>query len=55
MLVGVPTETAFGERRVALVPEVVHRLAGHGIEVIVETGAASEHWIPDALYEQSNT
>ena len=35
MLVGVPKETAEGERRVALVPDVVRRLAGHGVEVLV--------------------
>ena len=39
MQVGVPKETAAGERRVALVPELVSRLAGSGIEVVVEAGA----------------
>ena len=53
MLVGVPTETAEGERRVALVPEVVRRLSGHGVEVVVEAGAGAGAMIPDALYEQA--
>ena len=53
MLVGVPKETAEGERRVALVPEVVRRLSGHGVEVVVEAGAGAGAMIPDALYEQA--
>jgi NAD(P) transhydrogenase subunit alpha len=53
MLVGVPKETTEGERRVALVPEVVRRLGGRGIEVLVEAGAGAGAMIPDALYEQA--
>jgi NAD(P) transhydrogenase subunit alpha len=51
MLVGVPRESAGGERRVALVPEVVRRLAGRGVEVVVESGAGEAAMIPDPLYE----
>ncbi len=39
MRVAVPRETARGERRVALVPELVPRLTGVGLEVAVEPGA----------------
>lgn len=39
MRVSVPRETAAGERRVALVPEVVGRLVKGGLEVVVEPGA----------------
>ena len=39
MLIGVPRESVVGERRVALVPEVVRKLAARGVEVIVEAGA----------------
>jgi NAD(P) transhydrogenase subunit alpha len=53
MLGGVPKETAGGERRVALVPEVVRRLAGHGVEVVVEAGAGAGAMIPDGLYEEA--
>ena len=53
MLIGVPTESVPGERRVALVPEVVRKLAARGVEVIVQAGAGSEAMIPDALYEQA--
>ncbi|MGD0198235.1 MAG: Re/Si-specific NAD(P)(+) transhydrogenase subunit alpha [Solirubrobacteraceae bacterium] len=51
MLVAVPKETVAGERRVALVPEVVKRLGGHGIEVLIESGAGAGALIPDSLYE----
>ncbi len=50
MVVGVPSETGEGERRVALVPEVVRKLAGRGLEVLVEAGAGTRAIIPDELY-----
>jgi NAD(P) transhydrogenase subunit alpha len=53
MFVGVPKETAEGERRVALVPDVVRRLRGHGVEVLVEAGAGAGAMIPDGLYEEA--
>ena len=39
MKVAVVKETAPGERRVALVPEMVGRLKGAGLDVLVESGA----------------
>src|ERR1700760_3128153 len=55
MRIGVPKETADGERRVALAPEVVGKLAGggKGREVIVERGAGAGALIPDAQYEEA--
>jgi H+-translocating NAD(P) transhydrogenase subunit alpha len=53
MNVGVPRETAAGERRVALVPESVKRLAGEGFEVAVERGAGEAASFPDADYEEA--
>ena len=55
MRIGVPKETAEGERRVALVPEVVRKLAGgeNGLEVVVERGAGAGALIPDAQYEEA--
>ena len=50
MKLGVPRESAEGERRVALVPDVVKRLAAKGVEVVVEQGAGEQALIPDALY-----
>lgn len=48
--VGVPRESGPGERRVALVPKVVERLRGRGVEVVVEPGAGLGALVPDALY-----
>src|SRR5215212_11561861 len=53
MQVGVPRETASGERRVALVPETVKRLASGGFEVAVERGAGEPASFLDADYEQA--
>jgi NAD(P) transhydrogenase subunit alpha len=53
MRVGVPKETTPGERRVALVPDVVRRLGTKGVEVVVESGAGAEALIPDALFEDA--
>jgi proton-translocating NAD(P)+ transhydrogenase subunit alpha len=39
MQVGVPKETAEGEHRVALVPEVVAKLKAKGLDVVVQGGA----------------
>jgi proton-translocating NAD(P)+ transhydrogenase subunit alpha len=50
MRIGVPKETAVGERRVALVPEVVKKLTGGGHEVVVEAGAGEQALLPDALF-----
>ena len=41
MLIGVPRETATGEKRVATVPDVVQKLAKLGFDVAVETGAGA--------------
>jgi NAD(P) transhydrogenase subunit alpha len=51
MNVSVPKETTAGERRVALVPEVVARLAKAGLSVTVEAGAGEAASHPDAAYE----
>jgi NAD(P) transhydrogenase subunit alpha len=53
MNVSVPKETASGERRVALVPEVVERLSRSDIEVTVEAGAGAGAHHPDAEYESA--
>src|SRR5947209_19216751 len=50
MKVGVPQETAISERRVALVPETVGRLAKGGVEVLVERGAGEGAFCADELY-----
>ncbi|HSB38442.1 MAG TPA: Re/Si-specific NAD(P)(+) transhydrogenase subunit alpha, partial [Gaiellaceae bacterium] len=53
MRIGVPKETAAGERRVALVPETVGKLVPTGFEVLVERGAGEAASFPDAAYEEA--
>jgi len=45
--IGVPRESAAGERRVALVPKIVSVLCARGVAVVVESGAGLEALIPD--------
>ena len=50
MKVGVPRERAAGERRVALVPDAVARLARAGLDVVVERGAGEAAAFADDAY-----
>ncbi len=50
MLIGVPLETAAGEKRVATVPEVVEKLIKLGFGVAVQTGAGVAANIDDEAY-----
>jgi len=52
MIVGVPKETSEGERRVALVPELISRLSKAGLEVLVENGAGVSAGFLDTAYQQ---
>ena len=52
MIVGVPKETAPGERRVALVPDLVPTLTGAGVEVVLEPGAGAAAGYPDSAYQE---
>ena len=54
MKIGVPKETIPGERRVALVPEVVRRLVRAGHEVVIEPGAGFAAGIPDELFTDAD-
>jgi NAD(P) transhydrogenase subunit alpha len=53
MKIAVPKETAAGERRVALVPDVVRKLTASDHEVVVQAGAGEAAMIPDSLYEEA--
>jgi NAD(P) transhydrogenase subunit alpha len=53
MLIGVPTERASNELRVALVPDSVGRLAKAGAQVVVERGAGQRAGYPDAAFEKA--
>jgi NAD(P) transhydrogenase subunit alpha len=52
MIVGVPTETVPGERRVALVPDLAARLTRTGLEVVFQPGAGAAAGFPDAAYRE---
>jgi len=51
MHLGVPNESGSGESRVAIVPEVLPKLARLGLEVHVESGAGLASGYPDDLFE----
>ena len=46
----VPSETRAGERRVAVIPDVAGRLAGAGVEVVVQAGAGAQAHFHDEAY-----
>ena len=43
MQIGVPTETAVGETRVAVTPETAKKLVAQGHTVLVQSGAGRDH------------
>jgi len=53
MQIGVPKESVAGERRVAMVPEVVRKLTAKGLDVVVERGSGAAAMIPDAQFEEA--
>jgi NAD(P) transhydrogenase subunit alpha len=53
MKVSVPKESAAGETRVAIVPEVVKKLTAGGIEVVVEPGAGESAYVLDAALAEA--
>jgi NAD(P) transhydrogenase subunit alpha len=50
VVVGVLTETAAKETRVAVVPEIATKLKSLGVRVLIERGAGAAAHFPDALY-----
>jgi len=50
LLIGIPRETAAGEKRVASVPEVVEKLIKLGFKVAIETGAGEASNCSDDAY-----
>jgi len=51
MRLGVPKETAAGERRVAIVPEIVSKL--DGIDIVVEAGAGAAASFTDESFTEA--
>jgi H+-translocating NAD(P) transhydrogenase subunit alpha len=50
MKIVVPTESAPGETRVALVPESCKKLIGKGIQITIQRGAGERTFFPDDTY-----
>ena len=50
MKIFIPSETRAGERRGAMVPDLVGNLTGLGLEVIVQAGAGETSGAPDSAY-----
>ena len=53
MIVGVPTEVKEGEHRVAMTPDGVRELVGHGHRVLVQHEAGAGSSITDAEYQRA--
>jgi NAD(P) transhydrogenase subunit alpha len=53
MKVAVLKETTPGERRVALVPDVVTKLRAAGLDVLVESGAGDGAWLADDAFTEA--
>ena len=53
MRIGVPKETAAGEHRVALVPEVVGKLVAKDLDVLVQSGAGEGALLGDDTFAQA--
>jgi NAD(P) transhydrogenase subunit alpha len=50
VVVGILTETAASETRVAVVPEIAGKLRAAGVRVLIERGAGTAAHFPDSLY-----
>ncbi|GAA3560112.1 NAD(P) transhydrogenase subunit alpha [Nonomuraea rosea] len=51
--IGIVKESAAGERRVAITPDLVPRLRAAGLRVLAEAGAGAAAWFPDSLYGEA--
>jgi NAD(P) transhydrogenase subunit alpha len=52
MIVGVARETAEGERRVALIPDLVGKLKQAGLDVVLQPDAGKEAGYPDSAFKE---
>ena len=50
MRVAVPKETRPGEKRVALVPDIISKLTKAGLDVVIESGAGVAAEFSDAQF-----
>ena len=51
VVIGVPAETVSGERRLAVVPEVVKKYVALGAEVVMQSGAGDAAHFPNTSFE----
>ncbi|MBR0568484.1 NAD(P) transhydrogenase subunit alpha [Azoarcus sp. L1K30] len=52
LLIGVPAETIEGERRIAVVPDMVKKYQGIGAQVVVQSGAGVPAHYPDGAFAE---
>ena len=50
MIIGIPSESALGEKRVAIAPETIPRIIGLGFAVQIQSGAAEAAGFTDDEY-----
>ncbi len=50
LLIGVPAETAPGERRLPVVPDIIKKYQGTGAEVVIQSGAGKAAHFPDDAF-----
>ncbi|MDE0611623.1 MAG: Re/Si-specific NAD(P)(+) transhydrogenase subunit alpha [Gammaproteobacteria bacterium] len=53
MKIGIPKEIRPGENRVAISPETIKKLAGMGVEVVVEAGCGTGSCVTDQEYQEA--
>ena len=53
MKVGCPSETAAGERRVAMTPDSVRQIQKLGYDCVIQAGAGDAAGFDDAAYEEA--
>ena len=53
MRVAVPKEIRDGEKRVALVPDIINKLTRLGLDVVIESGAGLNAQASDAAYAEA--
>ncbi|MDO8493999.1 MAG: Re/Si-specific NAD(P)(+) transhydrogenase subunit alpha [Deltaproteobacteria bacterium] len=53
MIIAVTKETQTGEKRVALVPDVVAKLVKQGLKIQIEAGAGASAFFSDAAYQKA--
>ena len=53
MKIGVPKELRDGETRVAASPDMIRKVVGNGLDVMIETGAGTKAMLPDTIYENA--